>query len=485
MSTWSRFWRLVGAEWLKLRTVRRWWIALAAVVPVAVGFGLLTAQGNKISMGDSAPVVGPQGLVVEDQFYFMHQPLNGDGTITVRVLGQQADHPETNPGAGIVIKAKAEAGAAYAAIWLTPQAGIRMSSNFGHEISGPRAAGPYWLRLSRAGSTVTGEASADGTSWQRVGRVNVPQLSATAEIGLFASSPPQIKLEKSLGSTSVGMRWTTATATFDNLSVAGSQVGQWTGTNVGLVERPEFGKKGMGPRGGTQEADGVYTLTGSGRFADAPLPEDPVETALFSLFFGLLLLIPVSVLFITSEHRRPLLGSTFAASPQRGLVMAAKATVIASTGLVLGLSAAILSFLVAMPTLRANGFRPPLFASVSLGQADVWRAIIGSGVLFAALAVLAFALGAIMRHSAAAIASAIALVVIPMFAGTPLPLTAARWLMYLTPAGGFSVQRIKAPDPTLVEPWAMIGPWPGMAAVLGWAAITLLIGVRLTRKRDA
>ncbi|MFC5001957.1 hypothetical protein ACFPIJ_29505 [Dactylosporangium cerinum] len=502
MSSWSRYRRLVGAELFKLRTVRRWVIVLIALIPLTAGFALLLSSTFKYSPGGLPPIVGPHGLAVQDQFRFMHQPMTGDGSITVHVTEQHLPPQEREiirdngevvvpvlqdrAGAGIMIKSAAQAGAAYAAIMVTPHAGVLMSSNFGDDITGPAATSPQWLRLDRTGPTVTGYTSEDGAAWTKVATVSVPQLPATAQVGLFASSPDETKLEKSLGSTSLGLRPTQSVATFDNLKVPGSVAGEWVSDDIGSVDRSgESPEKGNGPQGSTRALDGTYTLQGSGTFRTNLMPDDPVEGALIPLFFGLMLLIPIAVLFITTEHKRPLLKLTFAASPHRGTVIAAKATVIAVTGFVLGTVAALVSYSVSMPRMRANGYAPPNFQTVSLGDIDVWRAIVGSGALFAGIAVLALGLGAIMRHSAAAIATTIALVIVPMFIGTPLPLAAARWLMYLTPAGGFAMQRTLPPDPTLAVPSSMIWPWQGLAAVAGYAILATVIGIRLTRKRDA
>ena len=56
------------------------------------------------------------------------------------------------------------------------------------DIAGP-AMPAGWLRLVRAGDTVTGYASPDGTAWTRVGAVTLPGLPATVQGGLFATSP--------------------------------------------------------------------------------------------------------------------------------------------------------------------------------------------------------------------------------------------------------------------------------------------------------
>ena len=78
--------RLLHAEWTKFRTVRGWVIGVLLVVLATVGVGLLghDSCGRNGVNGCTLPL-GPGGEAVADTFYFVHQPLRGNGTITVRV----------------------------------------------------------------------------------------------------------------------------------------------------------------------------------------------------------------------------------------------------------------------------------------------------------------------------------------------------------------------------------------------------------------
>ena len=92
------FGQLLRAEWTKFRTVRGWVIGLVAAALVIVALGLFAvvpaaARASVRAAARPEPAwpachtfpIGPGGEAVTDSFYFVHQPLTGDGSITVRV----------------------------------------------------------------------------------------------------------------------------------------------------------------------------------------------------------------------------------------------------------------------------------------------------------------------------------------------------------------------------------------------------------------
>src|SRR3984957_4281611 len=198
------FAELVRAEWTKFRTVRGWVIGLVVAVLVMFGLGLFGAVGSSSSCQStsggparsgpgctaSAPPVGPGGEAVNDSFYFVRQPLAGNGSITVRVTSLTGLIPSRNgvgtgtqPGlvpwakAGIIIKASTKPGSAHAAMRVTADHGVRMQDDFTGDTAGQpgavTASGPRWLRLIRSGDTITGYDSADALHWTQVGTVHL------------------------------------------------------------------------------------------------------------------------------------------------------------------------------------------------------------------------------------------------------------------------------------------------------------------------
>ena len=96
------FARLVHAEWTKFRTVRGWVITMIAAIGATVAVGLLGSDAHCSAIVPGSPggsactafPTGPGGEAVHDAFYFAHQRLTGNGTITVQMTsltGQRAD----------------------------------------------------------------------------------------------------------------------------------------------------------------------------------------------------------------------------------------------------------------------------------------------------------------------------------------------------------------------------------------------------------
>ncbi|SDE45633.1 PQQ-dependent sugar dehydrogenase [Glycomyces harbinensis] len=163
--------------------------------PAIPGDAVFDAEGTVTMIGAGDDVWGDA-----DQFRFCHQELAGDGQITTRVVFQEDTDDWAK--AGVMVKTGTEAGAAYAALMLTPGHGVHLQSGFDTDVDGPDTGAPVWLRLSRVGEVVTAAWSADGEAWADIGSAD---LAGGAVVGLFATSHD--------GSES-------GTAVFDSVTVA-------------------------------------------------------------------------------------------------------------------------------------------------------------------------------------------------------------------------------------------------------------------------
>jgi ABC-type transport system involved in multi-copper enzyme maturation permease subunit len=443
---------------------------------------------------------------VTDTYYFLHRTLQGDGSITVRVssLGGRIQAGNGNavsvndlggaPGpvqpwakAGLILNASAKPGSAYAAVMLTGAHGVRMQYDYTHDSGGPAvsAHSPRWLRLTRSGTTLTGYASADGTTWTKVGSAHLAGLPQTVQAGLFVTSPQTAPVPAALvpGSTS---KATGATATFDQLGLQGGwSPGGWSAQNVGDTQLlPTLSSVGY------QRSGSGFTVTGSGDIAPAVGQDagDTDQPALTGVFIGLLVLIVLGAMFITAEYRRGLIHTTLAASPRRGRVLIAKAVVIAAVAFVVAAAAAAVSIPLGNHILRTNGnYVYPI------GTLTQVRVILGTGALVALAAVLALALGTALRRGAGAVTAVIVLIVLPYILAfaSALPAGASQWLMRLTPAAGFAVQQTLPQYHqvsylyTPSEGFYPLAPEAGLAVLAAYALVALLVAHRLLRTRDA
>ncbi|WP_113703280.1 ABC transporter permease subunit [Nonomuraea lactucae] len=513
MSGWrAPFARPLRAEWTKFRTVRGWVVGMVAATLVTVLLGLLSAAGSRTSCSAGpvevpcpVPPVGPEGQAVTDKFYFVHKELRGDGAITARVTSMtgRIRLPDATPGvrnvaaglvpwakAGVIVKESTRQGSAYAAVMVTGEHGVRMQHDYVHDVAGRpggvSAGSPRWLRLTRSGDTLTGYESGDGEHWTRVGVARLTGLPATVRVGLFATSPGDVTLTQgSFGGTVGAARFSEATAVFDRVGLRGAASdGAWSRDDIGVTIGPDGTPHHPGRFG---ESGGTFTVTGVGDIA--PTGEGrTIESTLSGLPAGLIVVIVVAVLFITAEHRRGLIRTSLLAEPRRGRALAAKAVVIAAVTSAAGLAATVPSVAIGTRILRANGNQV-----LPVGTFTEVRVVAGVAALLAAVAVLSLALGALFRRGAAAVTTAVAVIVLPYVIATTsvLPLDAARWLLRVTPAAGFAIQQSIPEYAYVTGPYVPslgyypLPPWAGLAVVCAYAALALGLAAFQVRRRDA
>jgi regulation of enolase protein 1 (concanavalin A-like superfamily) len=123
-----------------------------------------------------------------DQFHFVYRTLTADGTIIARVASQQST--DLWAKAGVMMRQSLDAGSPYAFVMATPGNGVDFQwrptqdagSTWGGNV-GVYAVAPYWVKLTRAGSTFTASASSDGQNWSPLGSIVIP-MSTQIYVGL-------------------------------------------------------------------------------------------------------------------------------------------------------------------------------------------------------------------------------------------------------------------------------------------------------------
>jgi ABC-2 type transport system permease protein len=200
----------------------------------------------------------------------------------------------------------------------------------------------------------------------------------------------------------------------------------------------------------------------------------PVTFSLNGIFLAQLAIAVLGVLVVTAEYSTGSVRSTFVAVPQRKAVLAAKATVFAVATFLVGLVSSFAAFFVGQAILSGKGI------SAGIGSPGALRAVVGAGLYLAVLGLLGLGLGALIRHSAGAIAAVVGLLVVLPGIVAALPSSWGNTISpYLPSDAGQAIMGASRGGPTALSPWV------GLAVFCAYAAIALIsAGTALTR-RDA
>ncbi len=199
---------------------------------------------------------------------------------------------------------------------------------------------------------------------------------------------------------------------------------------------------------------------------------DPAWLSLSGLFLAQLAMGVLGVLMITSEYATGQIRSTLAATPQRLTMLAAKASAFVAVVVVAGFVTTCVSFVTGQAIFSTKGL------DVSIGDPGVARAVVGGALYLTTVGLLGLGIGTIVRRTAGAITTLVALLlVVPIVSGF-LP---ASWNhnvgKYLPAGAGMAIINV-VPEP------GSLAPWSGLAVFVGYAAAALVLGGALLRRLD-
>ena len=142
------------------------------------------------------------------------------------------------------------------------------------------------------------------------------------------------------------------------------------------------------------------------------LPADlaPVTFALVGNLFALTISAVFGVMAVAGEYSSGMIRLTLTATPRRSRVFWAKLAVLTPVTLVFGLVATLGMFLVGQAVLGAYGL--PV---TDLGDPDARRTVFGCGALMPVFPLIGLAFGVLLRSTAGAITSVLALLWLPVF----------------------------------------------------------------------
>ncbi|MCX5555593.1 ABC transporter permease [Streptomyces sp. NBC_00038] len=198
---------------------------------------------------------------------------------------------------------------------------------------------------------------------------------------------------------------------------------------------------------------------------------DAVNNVLAGVALGQLVVGVLGVLVVTGEYSSGAIRSTLAAVPNRPLLLAAKAGVFGLVTLVVGEVVAFATFFAGRLALDATVPRP------ALGDPGVLRALVLSGAYLALVGLIGIALGAVVRHTAAAIGTLVGvLYVVPAVLSGLTGVAVAKFFPTMIAANSLAVSKPVAD---------CLSPWAGFAVLCLYVAAALGAGGWLLVRRDA
>jgi ABC-2 type transport system permease protein len=180
----------------------------------------------------------------------------------------------------------------------------------------------------------------------------------------------------------------------------------------------------------------------------------------------------LGAIVMTSEYGSNMIHTTFASSPRRSTVLAAKATLVASVLFLTAIVTCFVSYLIG--TL--------LLSSDTYATGELMPALLGIGVCFSATGVLGLAVGVVLRNSAGAISAVIGFMLLPSLVG-PLFGDFQRWLTGATPTS--TLERLTQTSDATPEVVGSIGPWGGLAVLCAYSLAGLFVAALRLSRRDA
>jgi hypothetical protein len=201
---------------------------------------------------------------------------------------------------------------------------------------------------------------------------------------------------------------------------------------------------------------------------------DLVRGSMFGLIFGQLVIAVLGAMTLTGEYGTGMIRTSLSAQPRRYVTILSKLGVFTAVALVTGLICTFTSFFIGQQIFGQ------VHQTASLSDPNVLRAVIGGALFLTVAGLLAFGLGAILRHTAGAITASVGVLFISFILFQFLPedwqIEVQRWIPFFDGSGIWST------GPTEPHLW---GPWTGFAVFFGYALIALIGGIATFRTRDA
>jgi ABC-2 type transport system permease protein len=201
---------------------------------------------------------------------------------------------------------------------------------------------------------------------------------------------------------------------------------------------------------------------------------DPLSYILYgALALGPLAICVLGVLVITSEYSSGMIQVSLVAVPRRIPILAAKCGVLGALVFVISEIVAFSAFFIGRAIVATDQI------TLTLGQPNVVRALIGTGLYLSVLGLFALAIGTLIRHTAGAIATVLGLVLVISNFAVLLPGSwGARVYAYMPTVAGMLITNDQP------QPGALLSAWQGLGVFCGWTALLLAAAAWLLHRRD-
>lgn len=192
--------------------------------------------------------------------------------------------------------------------------------------------------------------------------------------------------------------------------------------------------------------------------------------------FGLVVMMVMAALAVTTEYRFGTIRTSFQAVPNRIALLLAKTAVVAVLAAVIGEITAFASWGLAK-AIHPSG-------ALALSGEEAWRNVAGLGLVYLVTAVIAVAVGILVRQTAGAVAILLIYSLLVENLVTLIPKIGndiQKWMPF-TMANHFLTGGVRGPGGVVDAPLA---PWASLLYFAGIGAVLLIVALGTANRRDA
>ncbi len=199
--------------------------------------------------------------------------------------------------------------------------------------------------------------------------------------------------------------------------------------------------------------------------------------------FGQFVIMVMAAIAVTNEYRFGTIKSTFLAVPNRTVALTAKTVLITLVAAVVGLVTAFASWGIAA-LINSGG-------ALAIDTSVEWRAVAGNALVYAAVAIIAVAVGILVRQTAGAISLllvwplVVETIIAPILDAT-LGTSIMRWLPFAN-LGNFITagDRLSSGASAVFVAQYPFGPWGSLGYFVVVALALLILSFVVAERRDA